>query len=215
MAPSAERGLLVVGGDGGHHLAGDRADDRQDHDREDQPGDEDVGDRDDAPADERDEREAVGDPLLGGHELGGEEEDAPQPVHDRGHGREQLDQDGDGRAHAPGAQLGDVDRGGDRDRHADQERQTGGDQRPDDERQRAELFGGDVPVVVEGEAEDAELGERRLRFAGEAEEEVDDQRQDQRRERGQAVAQCPIGKARDRRAPENRAPAGRRAMLPP
>ncbi len=41
----AERRLLVVGGHGGHHLAADRADDRQDHDREHQAGDEVVGDR--------------------------------------------------------------------------------------------------------------------------------------------------------------------------
>ena len=52
-----ERRLLVVGRDGAHDLAADRADDRQDHDREHQPGDEVVGDRDDAAADERDERE--------------------------------------------------------------------------------------------------------------------------------------------------------------
>ena len=41
----------------------------------------------------------------------------------------------------------------------------------------------DVPVVVEGEAEDAELRERRLRLDEEADEEERDQHQDQRRER--------------------------------
>ena len=60
----------------------------------------------DAAADERDEREAVGDPLLGGHELGREEEDAPQPVDDRGHRGEQLDEDRQRRAGAAGTQLG-------------------------------------------------------------------------------------------------------------
>ena len=35
----------------------------------------------------------AGNPLLGGLEPGGEEEDAPQPVHDGGHRGEQLDED--------------------------------------------------------------------------------------------------------------------------
>ena len=51
----------------------------------------------------------------------------------------------------------------------------------------------DVPVVVEDEAEHPELGERRLCFAGETDEEVDDQREDQPRQRRQAVLQRSVG----------------------
>ncbi len=66
------------------------------------PGDEVVGDRHEAAADERDERQPVGDPLLGALQLRREEEDAPQPVDDRGHRREQLDEDRQRRAQRRG-----------------------------------------------------------------------------------------------------------------
>ena len=123
VAPSAERGLLVVGGTvaitsrlialtiGRIMIASI------------EPGDEVVGDRDRAAADERDERQAVGEPLLGRLQLGREEEDAPQAVDDRRDGRQQLDQDRERAAQAQRAQLGRVQRRGDRDRHADQQRQ--------------------------------------------------------------------------------------------
>ena len=196
--PEAERRLLVVERHRGHHLAAERRDDRQDHDREHQAGDEVVGNRGHAAADERDEGQAIGHPLLGRLELRGQEEDAPQPVHDRGHRGEQLDQHGDRPAHAPWGELGHVDGGRNRHRDADHQRQHGGDHRADEQRQRAELFGVDVPVVVEREAEHAELGERRFRLPDEAEEEVDDQRQDQAGQDGQAVLQGTVRKTRQR-----------------
>ncbi len=196
--PQPERRLLVVGGHRRHHLPADRADDRQDHDREDEPGDEVVGDRHHPAADERDERQPVGHPLLGRLQLGGEEEDAPQAVHDRGHGGEQLDQHRQRCAQAQRAQLGRVDRGGHRHRHADQQRQRGGDERSDQQRQRPEVFGADVPVVAEHEAEDAFLFERGSGFAEQSDEEEDDQREDERRERGQPVLEHPVGQARER-----------------
>jgi hypothetical protein len=87
-----QRGLLVLDRHGGHHLAGDGGDDRQDHDRQDQPGDE-VVRAGDVAADERQERERVAEPLLGRLELRDQHEHAPQAVDDRRDGGEQLDQD--------------------------------------------------------------------------------------------------------------------------
>src|SRR5205823_5444963 len=113
-------------------------DDRQDHDRQHQAGDEVVGDRHGAAADERDERQAVGDPLLGRLQLGREEEDAPKPVDDRRDGGQQLDQDRERAAQPQRAQLGYVQRRRHGDRYADEQRQPRGDQRADDQRQRAE-----------------------------------------------------------------------------
>ena len=71
-------------------------------------------------------------PLLGRLELRDQHEDAPQAVDDRRHRGEQLDQDGQRAASRARAQLGDVERGRDRDRHADGERDRRGDQRADD-----------------------------------------------------------------------------------
>jgi hypothetical protein len=55
------------------------------------------------------------------------------------------------------------------------------------------VIGADVPLVFESESEYAESGEGRARLAHQPDEEVDDQRQDQRGQRGQAVLQRSIG----------------------
>ena len=91
-----ERGLLVVGRHGRHHLTADRADDRQDHDRQHEAGDEVVGDRDQPAADERHEGQLVRDPLLGRLQLRGEEEDSPESIDDGGNRGQQLDEDARG-----------------------------------------------------------------------------------------------------------------------
>ena len=65
-----------------------------------------------------------------------------------------------GAVEPPRRQLGQVERRGDRHRHADHQRDDRGDQRADDERPRLVDVLRDVPVVLEREAEDAELARR-------------------------------------------------------
>ena len=133
-------------------------------------------------ADERQEGERVREPLLGRAAASGSGRRSPRgrrrPTAPRPAGRRS-------RRAAP------RNRGGQnsvvksavatRDRHADHERDGRGDQRPDQQRQRAELVALDVPVVGEGEAEEPELLERRVRLDVEADEEEADQRPGRRR----------------------------------
>ena len=181
-----QRGLLLVGRHGGEDLAADRADDRQDHDRQDEPGDEVVGAGDVVGRDEGDEVEGVGEPLLGRFQLRDQEVEGPEAVDDRGHGGQEVDQDRQRAANAPRAELGQEEGDRDGDRHPDQQRQRRGDQRPDDQRQGAVDRFGDVPVVVEDEAEDAEFFEDQLRFDRELDEEVGEEDEDRGGERRSA-----------------------------
>ena len=66
-----------------------------------------------------------------GLQLGDQHEDAPQAVDDGRHGGQQLDEDRQRLAQPPRAQLGDVERGRDGDRHADHERDGRRDERAD------------------------------------------------------------------------------------
>jgi len=141
----------VIGPGRRHHLAGDRADDRQDHDRQDQPGRSSWG-ISRAAADEGNERRRSAN-HWSALQLGREKRRSPQPVDDRRHGRPTARP---ARSTPSAGATGTAPwRTGrcDGDRHADQQRESGGDQRADDERQGAEFFAADVPVVAEHEAE--------------------------------------------------------------
>ena len=88
-----ERGFLLAAGRRVEHLAGERGDDRHDHDRQDHPGGEErpaVHRLREQPADDRDRRQDVAHVRVEVRDRRREHEDAPQAEDDRRHDRQQV-----------------------------------------------------------------------------------------------------------------------------
>jgi hypothetical protein len=92
-------------------------------------------------------------------------------------------------------------------RHADDQRDRRGDQRPDQERERAEDATRDVPVVIERETEDPESVEGRPCLDVEPDEEEPDEDEDPAGKRGEAPLERAVRQPRERRPLEERAVA--------
>jgi hypothetical protein len=182
----------VIGRHGRHHLPRDRRHDRHDHYRQHKAGDEVVW-AGNVAAHKRQERQSVPDRVLQRAQLRDHEEDAPQPIDDRGNGREQVDHDRRGHAYAARTQLSDEQRGRDGYRHADHQGDRRGQKRAEYERPRTVDVRRGVPVVVENEREEPELREHRVGFAVEPNEEVDDQREQRDRECRKPPLQKAVG----------------------
>ncbi len=203
--PQGQRCLLVLGGYGGDDLAGDRRDDRQDHDGQDQAGDEVAGTGDRA-ADKGQERERAGQRRLEALEVRDEHEHPPQPVDHRRNRRQQVDQHHQRPPGPTWTQLGQVQGGGDCHRHPDDQRDRRDDQRPDDQRRGAEgavatvdrtgaalLELGDIPVVAHEEVDHPDVTEGGRGLPDQPDEEVPDQDQHARGQAAEAPVQDPVG----------------------
>ena len=113
------------------HLAADRGDGRQDHDREHDRGDarSSACRRPMPVVEERDEAEVVVEPLHQPDAARHQELQAPQAVDDRGHRGEQVDDVAQRRGHPPRRVVRDEQRDAVPDRHREDHREDGGDER--------------------------------------------------------------------------------------
>ena len=70
-----------------------------------------------------------------------------KPENDAGHGRQQFDEHGQRLAHPERREFGQINGRGDAEGHGDEERDDRGNERAEDERQRAELLVDRVPFA--------------------------------------------------------------------
>src|SRR3954452_7634692 len=130
-----QRRLAVQPGRLAEHLAGDRADDRQDHDREHE-----TGGRQRAPGgrgragEERQPARVLCEPLVEGHQLRREPGDAPEPEDDARDRGQQVDHVPQGLRHPPWRVVGDEQRDPDRQRRRDEQRDDRRQQRAEQQR---------------------------------------------------------------------------------
>ena len=134
------------------HLAGDGGDDRQDHDGEHDPGREDRATASDghvAGGEKREPAQGLVEERRDGREDGSENEDSPQPVHDRRDCGQHVDDTAEDPCQPGWGVLGQVDGDADGDRHGQ------------DEGERRAQHGHDEQVA-DAEAEIARVGGREL-----------------------------------------------------